>query len=272
MREKAETDDAIPSIAPGELTSKQFRRSRAMLIQKIYEVDPLCCPNCQNQMRIISILEAGPIVRKILEHLDLWDVRNHDPPLEEDSHILRTRLRRFGLSNPAIRLLGLNPFSHPRKKSKSGIGAELRRETGRFPCFPAFPRISANHFQSIDNLFHSLSDLTATRPPAPVLRRNMLRRRTGAGGRETIEKHGVVSLTKSKFLSFYRRGASSGLPLAGLCRRSRYSSRVAGQNIQGLAHRPFLKRGASTILAEPKYQLSVSTKTGVTLTAFFPSV
>ena len=87
MRKKAETDDAIPSIAPGEMTSKQFRRRWAMLIQKIYEVDPLCCPNCQNQMRIISILEAGPIVRKILEHLDLWDVRNHDPPFEEDSHI-----------------------------------------------------------------------------------------------------------------------------------------------------------------------------------------
>ena len=191
MRKKAEADDAIPSIAPGEMTSKQFRCSRAMLIQKIYEVDPLCCPNCQNQMRIISILEAGPIVRKILEHLDLWDVRNHDPAFGRRFAYPGTRLRRFGLSNPAIRLLGLNPFSHPRKKSKSGIGAELRRETGRFPCFPAFPRISTNHFQSIDNLFHSLSDLTATRPPAPVLRRNMLRRRTGAGGRETIEKHGV---------------------------------------------------------------------------------
>ena len=87
MRKKAENDDAIPSIAPGELTSKQFRRIWAMLIQKIYQVDPLCCPNCQNQMRIISILEAGPIVRKILEHLDLWVTRNHDPPDEEDSHI-----------------------------------------------------------------------------------------------------------------------------------------------------------------------------------------
>ncbi len=88
MRKKAETDDAIPSIAPGELTSKQFHRRRARLIQKIYEVDPLCCPHCNRQMRVISILEAGPIVRKILEHLDLWDVRNHDPPCEEDSHIL----------------------------------------------------------------------------------------------------------------------------------------------------------------------------------------
>ena len=87
MRKKAGTDDIAPSIAPGESTSKQFRRRWARLIQKIYEVDPLRCPNCQSQMRIISILEASPTVRKILEHLDLWDVRNHDPPCEEDSHI-----------------------------------------------------------------------------------------------------------------------------------------------------------------------------------------
>ncbi len=87
MRKKAETDDAIPSIAPGEMTSKQYRRRWAMLIQKIYEVDPLCCPNCQNQMRLVSILEAGPIVKKILEHLDLWDTRNHDPPPEDCPHI-----------------------------------------------------------------------------------------------------------------------------------------------------------------------------------------
>ncbi len=111
MRKKAETDDAIPSIAPGELTSKQFRRSRAMLIQKIYEVDPLCCPNCQNQMRIISILEAGPIVRKILEHLDLWDVRNHDPPLEEDSHI-RDRHRTAARNRTFSMFSGLSPNFH----------------------------------------------------------------------------------------------------------------------------------------------------------------
>ena len=87
MRKKAETDDVIPSIAPGELTSKQFRRRWARLIQKIYEVDPLCCPNCSRQMRVISMLEAGSIVKKILEHLDLWDVRNHDPPSEKESHM-----------------------------------------------------------------------------------------------------------------------------------------------------------------------------------------
>lgn len=87
MRKKAETDDIMPPIAPGELTSKQFRRNWARLIQKIYEVDPLCCPNCLHQMRIIAFLEARPIVEKILVHLDRWDTRNHDPPADNDKHI-----------------------------------------------------------------------------------------------------------------------------------------------------------------------------------------
>ena len=199
------------SIAPGKMTSKQFRRSRAMPIQKIYEVDPLCCPNCQNQMRIVSILEAGPPVKKILEHLDLWDTRNHDPPNEDLSHILRTRLRRFGLPNPAIRLLGLSP-SLSEKKIETGIGAGLRPETGRFPCFSRFFRLPQTMFNSSAIFAHSSSDSTTARPPAPALRRNMLRRRAGAGGRETIEKSGVVSLTKRRvpiFSSGFRYEISS---------------------------------------------------------------
>ncbi len=87
MRKKAETDHVIPSIAPGEMSSKQFRRNWARLIQKIYEVDPLCCPKCLHKMRIISFIESGPIIKKILVHLDLWDTRNHDPPAKDDSHI-----------------------------------------------------------------------------------------------------------------------------------------------------------------------------------------
>jgi hypothetical protein len=87
MRKKAETDDVIASIAPGEMTSKEFRRGWARLIQKIYEVDPLCCPNCLHRMRIIAFIEAIPLVKKILVHLDLWDTRNHDPPPGKESHI-----------------------------------------------------------------------------------------------------------------------------------------------------------------------------------------
>ena len=154
-----------------------------------------------HNIRIISILEAGPIVRKILEHLDLWEYAKSRPARRRKTRISpnsSTTTRSFKSRNTTIGVESLTI----RKKSKPGIDAGLRPETARFPCFHALYRLFPNHFQSIDNLFHALSDLTPTRPPAPALRRNMLRRRAGAGGRETIEKLGVVSLTKSKFLSF----------------------------------------------------------------------
>jgi hypothetical protein len=31
-------------------------------------------------MKIISTIEDPPIIEKILKHLGLWDIRNHDPP------------------------------------------------------------------------------------------------------------------------------------------------------------------------------------------------
>jgi hypothetical protein len=31
-------------------------------------------------MRIISLIEDGQLVKKILEHLDLWDVKRKPPP------------------------------------------------------------------------------------------------------------------------------------------------------------------------------------------------
>ncbi len=49
-------------------------------VQKVYEVDPLFCPKCQGAMSIISFIEELDIIEKILRHLGLWDLRNHDPP------------------------------------------------------------------------------------------------------------------------------------------------------------------------------------------------
>ena len=49
-----------------------------MLIKRIYQADPLLCAKCGGTMKIIAVIEArqGDVVRKILEHCDLW----HDPP------------------------------------------------------------------------------------------------------------------------------------------------------------------------------------------------
>lgn len=53
---------------------------RALLIQKIYEVDPLICPKCQGMMRMIAIIDDGVVIRKILTHLNLWDVKRKPSP------------------------------------------------------------------------------------------------------------------------------------------------------------------------------------------------
>ncbi len=86
MRNKADADDNIPTVIQNELSSKEFRQKWARLIQKIYEVDPLICPKCQGQMKIISFIRELGIIEKILHHLGLWDIRNHDPPLPDSSN------------------------------------------------------------------------------------------------------------------------------------------------------------------------------------------
>jgi len=66
---------------------KKFRKNWAQLIQKIYNVDPLLCPKCGSQMRIISFIEDDVTIKKILRHLGLWMPLNHDPPSSENNRI-----------------------------------------------------------------------------------------------------------------------------------------------------------------------------------------
>ncbi len=64
-----------------------FRRNWARLIQKIYQIDPLLCPKCQELMKVIAFIEDDALIKKILMHLGLWDTRNHNPPTLDNSHI-----------------------------------------------------------------------------------------------------------------------------------------------------------------------------------------
>jgi hypothetical protein len=89
-RQRAETEDEVPCILDPEEDAKRFRRNWARLIQKIYEVDPLICPKCKGEMRVISSIEDPVVILAILEHLGLWLVRSrpppkiHDPPAHTD--------------------------------------------------------------------------------------------------------------------------------------------------------------------------------------------
>jgi hypothetical protein len=88
MRKKAGTDDTIPAVMPNDMSSKDSRKNWARLIQKIYEVDPLVCPKCHGEMKIISFIEEFDVIEKILRHLNLWDIHNHDPPQKVSDYIL----------------------------------------------------------------------------------------------------------------------------------------------------------------------------------------
>jgi hypothetical protein len=74
-RQKENEDYRIPFILEPGVSAKEHRKNWAKLIQKIYEVDPLTCPRCSGKMKIISIIEDEEIIKKILKHLGLWDVK-----------------------------------------------------------------------------------------------------------------------------------------------------------------------------------------------------
>jgi hypothetical protein len=75
----AQAEDLTIKI-PISLSRKRFKKNWSRLIQKIYNVDPLKCPNCGGKMRIIAFIEEETVIRKILTHLNKWLPQYHDPP------------------------------------------------------------------------------------------------------------------------------------------------------------------------------------------------
>ena len=55
----------------------------ARLIRKVYEADPLECPQRKGPMRVIALIEDPGVIQRILEHLGLWAplATERSPPL-----------------------------------------------------------------------------------------------------------------------------------------------------------------------------------------------
>ena len=79
-KRKETEDDGVPAILEADKSSKGYRKNWARLIQKIYEVDPLTCPKCQRNMRVISFIGDGEVIKAILKHLGLWLVKSRPIP------------------------------------------------------------------------------------------------------------------------------------------------------------------------------------------------
>jgi len=80
LRKNAGIDDEVPALIDSDVSPKAFRKNWARLIQKIYNVDPLLCPKCLGPMKIISFIDNSEIIKKILKHLGLWEVKQRPPP------------------------------------------------------------------------------------------------------------------------------------------------------------------------------------------------
>lgn len=80
LRKKAGKDETVPSLIKSNISKKKFKKNWARLIQKIYNVDPLTCPKCSGEMRIVAFIEDEYLIKKILKHLNLWFSENKSPP------------------------------------------------------------------------------------------------------------------------------------------------------------------------------------------------
>ena len=80
----------------GELPKEQKIKKKcsltwAILIKLVYEVNPLLCPVCQGEMKIIALIDGKnqpAVVKKILKHCELWkDPIPRSPPEKEKPQI-----------------------------------------------------------------------------------------------------------------------------------------------------------------------------------------
>ncbi len=63
-----------------------------VLFNRVNEVEPLRCPKCEGRMRILSFIEDPEVIKKILRHLGLWDLKVRSPPKRASAPPIDTHL------------------------------------------------------------------------------------------------------------------------------------------------------------------------------------
>ncbi len=60
--------------------ARALRRSWAQLIKRIYEADPLLCPSCGSEMKVIAFITGHDVVDAILSHLERKEAQEARAP------------------------------------------------------------------------------------------------------------------------------------------------------------------------------------------------
>ena len=92
QRDKQAVESAQTTINTVEVIDVSEHKRRRIpsakwreLIKKVWEADPLMCPKCSREMRIVSLIDDRAVIKRILEHLGLWEegirvTSGTDPP------------------------------------------------------------------------------------------------------------------------------------------------------------------------------------------------
>ena len=106
-----------------------------MLIKRAYEFDPLFCPKCQAEMKVVAFLEPpqGEVIEKILRHCGLWHSSRvppadkrfvHDPHADGQSDSDEPRELTFVAED------GIWPTPSPTTWPTTGIASRPRTSPG----------------------------------------------------------------------------------------------------------------------------------------------
>jgi len=80
-----------PVAEPVPLALREARRRWAELLRQIFEVDPLRCPACGGEMRIVSFITQRAVIDRILDHLRRASESARGPPRAERRPRLHAR-------------------------------------------------------------------------------------------------------------------------------------------------------------------------------------
>jgi hypothetical protein len=140
MRKKAEAE-ASPEPSSEETAATGNSQAWAMLIKRVYEVDPLSCPECGGQMQVVSFIEPpqADVIEAILRHCGLWQASSPRAPPEMDDLAAGTGRCLFGqlarISGPSGPLPGADLRRHRHVPGELLIIVRRGSAWGR--CVPA---------------------------------------------------------------------------------------------------------------------------------------
>ncbi len=79
----------IRAFEPKRIPQLMWRAAPQGHIKKIWEVDPLRCPTCTGEIKIISFIYKKTAINKILTHLNIFDEKKNQraPPVAAVEHI-----------------------------------------------------------------------------------------------------------------------------------------------------------------------------------------